>query len=176
MARPAPAARAYHLLFMRPLVLALLAVATPATAEAPQAAFLDSLIGDWELLDPTGAKVGQSRVVVQAPGAMLYEERRIGSGAIQPLWFANSEPNGGWTQLFVGVSGQIREFRMQSPAGEWPLVLGADVRLADGSPARFRLTVTPLADGNSRRVLERSTDVGANWTTVFNYTYRKTQP
>jgi hypothetical protein len=151
----------------------LLLTANAANGQAAPASQFDFLAGQWTLHDPSGARVGQSRVVVQAPRALLYEERVVGNNSPQPLWLVNSERTGGWAQLFVGVLGLVREFPMISTPGEWPVVMGADVVQRDGSPVRFRLTMTRASDNESRRILERSGDRGTSWAPVFDYTYRR---
>lgn len=160
----------YWRILIGPAALLCAAVSTPAAGEA--APDLDFLAGDWALHDPSGALVGTSRIVVQSPGNMIYEERRVGDDEVQPLWFENSERNGGWTQLFVGPSG-VREFTTLSKPGDWPMVLGADVIRRDGTPARFKLTMSKGAGAESRRILEMSLDKGKSWETVFDYLYRR---
>ncbi|MGQ0590192.1 MAG: hypothetical protein ACT4N8_11795 [Sphingosinicella sp.] len=156
-----------------PTALILFALAAPAAAQAPAESQLDFLAGEWTLHDAAGAEIGRSRVVVQAPAAMLYEERRVGEREAQPLWFARFERDGGWTQLFVGATDMVREFRPVSPPGAWPLVLGGDVTLRDGTPVRFRMTMTRVSDDESGRILEMSRDNGATWSTTFDYRYRR---
>lgn len=134
---------------------------------------LDFLAGQWSIHDSKGEQVGHSRIVVQAPGAMLFEERKVGDGNAQPLWLENSESTQGWKQLFVGATGQIREFRQTSQPGAWPVVMGGDVVLRDGTPARFRLTLSRDSNDSSRRLLEMSRDSGANWQTVLDYRYTR---
>lgn len=153
------------------LFFVLAAVAPPAFAQPPSQ--LDFLGGDWTLHDSSGAQVGRSRIVVQAPGAMLFEERIVDGGEAQPIWFENSERNGGWTQLFVGAAGLMREFNTLSATGVWPIVMGGDVTLRDGTPVKFRLTMSRDSDDLTRRVLEISRDSGATWAPVFDYVYRR---
>lgn len=143
-----------------------LAQATPAPGQ------LDFLAGDWTISDPSSAVVDRSHIVVQAPGVALYEERRVGQD-MQPLWFQRVEHHQAWTQLFIGAAGMTREFPASSAAGVWPVVMGADVTLRDGTPVRFRMTMTRASDDDSRRVLEMSRDQGASWNTVFDYRYRR---
>lgn len=133
---------------------------------------LDILAGRWAIFDASGAEVGNSAIEVQAPGAMLYEVRRIGDGEPQALWFANLEHAGGWTQMFLSVGG-VREFPTVSPHGRWPLIMGAPVTLRDGSAVQFRLTVTFNSDDEHRRLLEVSRDEGQTWSTVLDYAYRR---
>ena len=133
---------------------------------------LDFLEGQWAIHDPSGAEVGRSRIAVQAPGAMLFEERKVGEDA-QPLWFENSETDKGWVQLFVGASGLMREFKQTSAPGVWPMIMTGDVVLRDGTPATFRLTMSRASNDETRRLLEMSRDKGGSWSPVFDYTYRR---
>lgn len=109
---------------------------------------------------------------VQAPGAMLFETRRVGTGKPQALWFANLE-SAGWTQWFVGARGSLREFRAQSTPGAWPLVMGAEIVTQDGQKTLFRMTISRASDDDTRRLLESTRDAGRTWTTVFDYRYRR---
>lgn len=155
------------------LAVAAMAAALSSTAWAQEAFQLGFLAGSWTIHDDRGAQVGRSQIVVQAPGTMLYEERTIADEPVQALWFENAERNGGWTQLFVGPGGMTREFRPLSAPGEWPIVLGADVTLRDGSPVKFRMTMSRESSDRSRRLLEISRDSGASWEIVFDYHYRR---
>jgi hypothetical protein len=120
---------------------------------------LDFMAGDWTILNADGATVGRSSIALQASGAMLFEERTIGTSARQDLRFANSE-RVGRTQLFLTSLGQIREFSSQSQTGNWPLVLGGDYQLRDGAIARFRLTLWRETADKSRRLLEVAARLG----------------
>jgi len=157
---------------MRGIVIALIAASAwwSAAANAAEPVSLDFLGGDWTLFDPSGKEAGKSHVDVQLPGAMIYERRTDASGEL-PVWFFNSEAEGGWVQLFPGPAGALREFAPQSKPGEWPLVLGSDVTLRDGRKAKFRLTLRHASDNESHRLLEMSTDAGKSWSPVFDYKY-----
>ena len=155
------------------LFVVALATAFPASAQPAAPVALDFLAGDWLVESPAGVRVGTSHIRVQAAGAMLFEERTIGDGAPQPLWFANSERTGGWVQLFLNPGSQLREFVTLSPVGAWPLILGGDVALRDGRPAKFRLTISRIGREETRRLLEVSQDRSASWSTVLDYTYRR---
>lgn len=134
---------------------------------------IEALLGDWEIFDAAGKSLGQSRVIAQRPGSMLYEERSIAGAPLQQLWLYNAETRGGWSQLFVAPNGMVREFALQSASGAWPMIMGGDVRLADGATATFRLTLSIEDDGGNCRLLEMSRDGGDRWQTVFDYRYRR---
>lgn len=157
------------------IIAAAVALSSPAFAQDTPRAQLDALAGEWIVFDEAGRQVGHSQVVAQVPGTMLFEQRVIGDKPPQPLWFENAERNNGWTQLFVGPAGMTREFKPMSPPGQWPIVMGSDVVLQDGTPVKFRMTVSPISDDAFRRLLEISRDSGANWKSVFDYRYRRKQ-
>lgn len=151
----------------------LLLLLTPSLSDAQTSEpTLDVLAGRWILHDAAGAVVGESEVRVEHAGAMLYEQRRVGSGAPQSLWFARFE-TGGWRQLFVGPQGALRTFDTESPAGRWPVVMGATVTTQDGRATRFRMMMSRASDNDMRRVLESTRDGGVTWQVVFDYTYRR---
>ena len=156
------------------VALLLLTVLFSAPACA-QTGGLDEMAGRWTIVDPSGVRLGESAIVVQTPGAMLFEERRVGSDPAQQLWFENSERAGGWVQLFLGPRG-VREFTPQSVPGAWPLVLGAHVGLQSGAEADFRMTLSRQSPDHYRRLLEISTDGQRSWSAVFDYTYRRAVP
>ena len=153
------------------LAIMTVGLAQPAATQQPATA-LDFLAGQWALEDAAGTPVGSSTILIQAPEAMLYEERTVADEARQPLWFGNSKANG-WVQYFVGAAGKLREFRQQSPPGGWPVVMGGNVILRDGTAAMFRLTITKASNDLTRRLLERSTDGGKSWSGIFDLTYRR---
>lgn len=132
---------------------------------------LDALAGRWTLHDPQGAVIGESVVVVEQAGAMLREERRVGTQKPQLLWFAHFEA-GGWRQLFAGVQGTLRTFDTQSEPGAWPVLMGATVVTQDGQATQYRMTITRPNSDELRRILESSRD-GVRWSVVFDYTYRR---
>ena len=150
---------------------ALLALSLLSPAHAGQAVSLDFLQGRWNILDASGNRLGTSEIAIQASEAMLFETRTITGRPPQPLWLANTESDGGWIQLFVAVNGRLREFRTRSPAGEWPLVLGAHVGTADGAEVDYRMTIAAPSRDRSHRLLEVSRDGGATWTDVLDYRY-----
>jgi hypothetical protein len=151
------------------LLLATALFAAPACA---QTAGLDAMAGHWAITGATGERLGASTIQVQTPGAMLFEERRVGNDPPQQLWFENSERTGGWVQLFLGPHG-IREFTQLSRPNEWPVVLGAHVVLQNRTEADFRMTMSRRSADQYRRVLEISTDGRRTWSAVFDYVYRR---
>lgn len=155
------------IMMMRALVVLAALHAAPACAQS-----MDEIAGSWAILDPAGARIGESTIVVQAPNAMIFEERRVGADPVQQLWFENSEAAGGWVQLFVSPRG-IRAFAPVSAPGEWPIVLGARVTLQSGAEADFRMTMSRESADRHRRLLEISTDGSLTWSTVFDFRYRR---
>ena len=149
----------------------MLPIIAAALVSAPDAQ-LDGWAGTWAIANSEGRRIGHSRIEEQAPQLMVFEVREVEGNPPQPLWFEYSERNKGWTQLFRGPFG-IREFGPLSPPGEWPLRLGADVVLRDGTPVTYRMAVTRISADAYRRLLEVSRDKGKSWQTVFDYQYSR---
>jgi hypothetical protein len=139
----------------------------------PTVGSLDFLAGDWVLSDPNGKQVGTSHVTLDLSDAVVREVRHDAQGVL-PVWFVRTEQNqGGWSQLFPGPRGMLREFTPVSGPGEWPLILGGEALLTDGRLARFRLTLTHDSAVASHRLLQMSTDGGQTWQVIFDYFYRR---
>lgn len=156
-------------------LLAGLAGARQDVVPEPDLPMLDFLAGEWEIFDAAGQRVGDSNVVLRAPNAVIFEQRHLHGLGTQVLWFVNSERDGGWKQLNMGVTGQMREFIPQSKLGEWPMVFGADVISADGGTARYRLVFMRRSATELRRTLNYSRDRGATWKVEHDLVYRRKQ-
>lgn len=150
---------------------ALLLCSSPAAESGGgRAGQLDFLAGDWAI-SVAGGQTGHSHIAVEAPGAMIFELREIeGEGAL-PLWFEYSERTQRWSQSFPGPRG-LREFALVSRPGAWPMIFAASVKLQDGAPARFELTLSKISNDESRRVLKLSRS-GGPWIVAFDYSYRR---
>lgn len=126
---------------------------------------LDDLAGEWIVTDASGARVGRSAIEIEAPHAVLREALDLGDRT-QALWLMRSERLGDWLALML-TDTSVRELAAAGAPGQWPLVLTGRGREAD-----FRLTISQT-DGGHRRVLETSSDRGANWSVVHDHAYRR---
>ncbi|MBB3764741.1 hypothetical protein [Sphingomicrobium lutaoense] len=155
-------------------MLAAILLATTLWSDAPAAepADLSFLEGNWTIHSAGGDGLGHARIAIPLDGAMIEERRVIADRDPQLLWMARLEHQDGWTQLFLSPGGN-REFPRLSPQGQWPMVFGGDVTLANGNEARFRLTVDRKSDDEHHRLLEMSSDEGSSWRPVLDYHYRR---
>lgn len=133
---------------------------------------LDFIVGDFTVHDAVGKEVGTAMALATEPGAAIHERSKIGAGREQQLWFFHFTREKAWRQLFLDRSGGINEFAAREKLADGTLKFEGSFAPAEGPALQFRLAMTPLADRAHRRHLESSRDGGANWTTVFDYTYR----
>jgi hypothetical protein len=138
-----------------------------------EAAALDFLAGDWEILDSAAQVTGSSAITVTSKGALLAEVRTNVKGEATAMWWVNSEAAGNWKQLIVGANGLMRETLPVSKRGEWPLVLVGKFVNPAGATASFRLSLFYVSADESKRKLETSKDDGATWSVIFEQTYRR---
>lgn len=133
---------------------------------------LDFIVGDFTVHDAAGKEVGVSTARAVEPGAAIHERRKIGAGREQQLWFYFFTRQKEWRQLFLDRSGGINKFTAKEKLPDGTLKFEGGFTPTEGPAMAFRLAMTPLAERAHRRHLESSRDGGANWTTVFDYTYR----
>lgn len=140
-----------------------------ATADHRQ---FDFWLGEWEVRGPAGRLAGINRIASEYDGCVVHERYETQRGyrgeslnvydAGRQVWHQTWVDNGG---LLLVLEGAFRANRM---------VLEGEVRGADGSRTRHRITWTPDADGSVRQLWESTNDRG-EWTVAFDgrYTRRK---
>ena len=132
----------------------------------------DFWIGDWDVFDAGGSKVGENRIRLVNKGCTLAEHwTNAGGGegrsynafdALTKRWYQFWSDDQGATLM---LSGGIRDGAM--------VLEGERPNTTDGRPQRQRITWSPVADGNVRQHWETSDDDGANWQTAFDGQYRR---
>jgi hypothetical protein len=158
------------------VALALLMNAAPAqtpvpAAAPPEARQFDFWIGDWEVFNPAGQKIGVNRIELVAGGYALLENWTDVRGASGKSLNSYKRRTKQWQQYWVGSGGQTAEYKGGLVDGK--MVMIADVADAQGRPSLTRGIWTPNADGTVTQVFETSNDQGLTWTNVFTGHYRK---
>lgn len=173
---------------MNKFICALLILAAPQisraqTSPSPPAALpcsaeefdqFDFWVGDWDVF-PNGA----NQLVAQSKIEKLY-----GNCAIRENWMPLKGGSGGslsgfdpdtkiWRQTWIGsqpghvdFTGGLANGRMVL-TGHWRNVNGP------GQSALIRMTYSKNIDGSVRQFGEQSIDHGLNWTSSFDFIYRK---
>jgi hypothetical protein len=132
-------------------------------------------VGDWEILDSTGAHYANQRVHEAADGCAFTAE-----------WEGRDGNNGLNLSAYDGATGEWRQVYVSNQV---PAPLGVQLRRSDatyrGAGVRFialvdppttqrhrsRITIAPL-DGNAAvQLFEQSVDAGKTWTIQFTATH-----
>jgi hypothetical protein len=136
---------------------------------APEFRQLDFWVGEWDVLDASGQKIGESRVEKLLRDCVLLEswtDRRGRAGKSFNLWHARDQQ---WRQTWVDDFGNLREYRGRFEGGALRFRASATTR--DGKPQEIRMTFTPKDGGRVRQEISTSVDGGKSWTPGFDGTY-----
>ena len=123
----------------------------------------DFWVGDWDVQNPQGQKVGQSKVSKINNDCVLLEEWSSLLGDVGKSFNVYDEPNRRWRQTYVDGKGVQTDYAGAFTGGSLPF-------LADEGKAR--MTFTPQGR-NVRQHLETRPDTKEDtpWTTVFDGLY-----
>lgn len=173
------------------ILLLVLLMSTPASADEPKTPpkrpvpcsaaehrQFDFWLGEWQVFDPSGKQVGQSRIEAILNGCVLAEHwtsggNPPGAGDGRSFNLYNAQ-TGQWEQFWVDAQGGRLVLNGNFAAGS--MVLSGQQPKADpktGFAQRERITWTPNADGSVRQLWESSMDDGKTWTIAFDGQYRR---
>lgn len=159
------------LAFLLGTVAPLAAAQQPAPCASSQHRQFDFWIGEWEVTDARGQRLGTNRIERILDGCVLYESwTSAGTSRGQSLngWDPGDNK---WHQTWMDNSGTVLMISGGIVNGE--MVMEGERRLPDGTRTTERITWTPNADGTIRQHWQSSRDTGMRWTTVFDGTYRR---
>lgn len=132
----------------------------------------DFWLGDWDVLDPSGAAAGTNLVTAELDGCMLQEHWRSADGKQVGTSLNHFDPaSASWNQTWVDstagflvLTGSYRDGRM---------VLSGDKALAGGGRLVNRISWQRTGPDGARvrQLWEKSADGGKTWTVVFDGTY-----
>jgi hypothetical protein len=153
--------------------------APPAAAAAPCAAAqkhqFDFWLGAWDVSDPAGKAVGDSRIEAILDGCVVLEHWRNAASTVAGRSFnLYNAGTGQWEQFWVDNGGS-RLHLTGGLQGASMVLEGVQDRpnAGTGKPQRERITWTPAADGGVRQLWETSVDDGATWRVSFDGRYRR---
>lgn len=135
---------------------------------------LDFWVGTWEVRSG-GRTVGENRIRKIEGGCALTERWRSARDGTGTSLFYVVPGEGVWRQVWVTPNaarpGGVKE-KTQVTAYEGPGVrFRGRVRVPGGDEYLDRTTLTPLAEGRVRQVIETSTDDGRSWRVGFDAVY-----
>lgn len=166
-----------------PMLLALavlLAVAAPLYAEdqpkpcsAPEFRQFDYWLGDWEVFNDKGEKVGDNLIELEQGGCVLHEQWTDIRGGTGESFNMYDAPRSVWHQTWVAESGQL--LLLEGGLNEdGVMVLSGERPRRDGKGLVMdRISWIPQDDGSVHQVWDQSMDGGKTWQTGFLGIYRK---
>jgi hypothetical protein len=142
--------------------------ATPPPCSAPEHRQFDFWVGDWDVFDPAGKKLGTNSIKLILNKCALHESwTGTGmSGHSYNIYFA---PEKRWHQTWVDSQGSLLELNGRFEDGK--MVLSGEGAGTNGGRTKHRLIWSKLEGGRLRQVWESSSDGGATWTVAFDGTY-----
>ncbi|MDX1661593.1 MAG: hypothetical protein R3326_07365 [Gemmatimonadota bacterium] len=132
---------------------------------SPDHRAFDFWLGEWDVYDPKGEKVGENTITVIEDGCALRERWVSSAGNTGRSLNYYDASTGKWYQTWVASSG--RPLRLVGGREGDAMVMGME------TPAiHHRITWTPNEDGSVRQHWEISRDGGESWETGFDGEYR----
>lgn len=129
---------------------------------------LDFWIGEWDVFDPAGQRVGGNVITKAERGFLIHERWTDGTGRTgQSLNFVDAA-DGRWKQVWIDDFGNSVWYAGSLRDGA--MCFEGTRSLAPGKTAQTRCTFTPNADGSVRQLIEDQRPDGT-WTIGFDGKY-----
>jgi hypothetical protein len=136
----------------------------------------DFWIGEWEVRDPQGQHVGDSRVEAILNGCVLLENWKSVRGGEGKSFNTFNPVTKNWRQFWVDASGSVIDYSRGS-AAEGSLHFEGEQLTARGARLLSRMDFNLLDGDRVRQRIERSSDGGKTWSVWFEGIYhRKPKP
>jgi tetratricopeptide (TPR) repeat protein len=137
----------------------------------PQYKAFDFWIGEWEVFNQRGQKVGENSIRKIMKDCIIIENWQSARGSkgqsINYLDPSSSE----WKQTWIDEGGQIIRYSGQVIDGS--MYFNGEFIDKDGNRELARVVLEPLSNGNVHHVIEHSKDYGKSWYTWFDGVYVK---
>lgn len=140
----------------------------------PEYRQFDFWIGEWEVFNPRGQKVGENRIEKHDNGCVLWENwTAAGGGGTGHSINYYDHAKGTYVQLWVSSSAGI--ILADGAFKDGAMRLTGERLLRNGTRQLYRGTWTPNEDGSVRQFLELSGDGGKTWNVWFDGKYVRKQ-
>lgn len=139
--------------------------------DSPEYRQLDFWIGEWEVRNPKGDKVGESSIQLIVGDCVILENySSVGGYTGKSLNIYNGTLKK-WQQFWVDNQGGVLEFVGEYEGGK--LTYRSESQGKDGERITHRMTFFDLPGKNVRQRWEQSMNGGKEWKTVFDGTYTR---
>ena len=161
----------------RAVLLAMLSMplAGPAAeppCSAPEYRQFDYWLGEWEVFNASGRKIGDNRITREQGLCVLHEHWTDARGGTGESFNMYDRSRGAWHQTWVAATGNLLLLD-GNPDVDGNMVLTGTQRMPDGSKVQNRISWVRQSDGAVHQVWEQSTDDGKTWKTAFLGVYRR---
>lgn len=152
------------------LLLPIVLGAGSPTERSPEQRQFDFWVGEWEVHDAKGQRLGRNRIVPLLGGTVLQEHWEGSQGGAGTSLNAYLPARKAWRQSWVDAKGGSLDL-FGGREGDAMVLRGT----TEGPKGRMleRITWTPLPDGRVRQLWEQSPDGGATWTVSFDGYYSR---
>jgi tetratricopeptide (TPR) repeat protein len=141
----------------------------PCRADERYQAF-DFWIGEWEVFNPQGQKVGDNTITSIMEGCALEEQWVSGTGnpGMSINYYDPSSDT--WKQNWVSAGGTV--IRYEGKVADGAMHFKGENVSPDGTTTLADVTLTPQEDGSVEHRIQESKDGGETWTLEFVGIYR----
>lgn len=129
----------------------------------------DFWIGEWEVYNPAGQKVGTNSIQQILGSCVLLENWTSGAGSMGKSFNTFNTSTGTWQQTWVDDQGTVIE--LAGVLKGKTLTLEGTTRDTAGAITLHRLSFTSVDANTVRQFWEQSTDNGATWNAAFDGKY-----
>lgn len=152
-----------------------LAPGAEGACDRPEYHRLDFWIGDWNVVSASGEPLGANRIESILKGCAIQENWSEPSGEEGKSLFYYSTGQSRWKQVWITDSATVLGGMKEKSALP---VAGGGMRFQGELVDRDRIildrtTLTPLADGRVRQIIETSSDGGTTWKVQFDALYER---
>lgn len=131
----------------------------------------DFWAGDWEVLNPAGAKAGENSITIEEKGCLLVERWIGAKGGTGQSYNYVDHADGRWRQIWVSAGATIDYKGGLNEKGE--MVLEGTIAYRTGKTAPFRGVWTANADGSVTQHFEEFSAANKAWGDWFTGIYKK---
>jgi hypothetical protein len=155
-----------------PLLLPAFLAGPSVAVRSPEQKQFDFWVGDWEVHDGQGQRLGHNRVVALLGGTVLQEHWEGSQGDSGTSLNAYLPARRLWRQCWIDAKGGLLDLEggMVGPA-----MVMSSVKEGPKGKIIERITWTPLPDGRVRQLWDQSQDGGASWKVSFDGYYSRTK-
>lgn len=144
----------------------------PGCADEVHRAF-DFWLGEWDVYNPAGKKVGTNSITLVQNGCGLQENWISAGGVIRGTSYNFFDKGTGhWHQSWIDNQGGVLQL-VGGIEGKSMIMRSKPATNQSGQLQVDRITWKPNADGTVEQIWESTTDDGKTWKSAFHGVYRK---